>query len=92
MGIYRNLFDPSQLITGEEDSAANFARGYYRNWKLLMSSTLERIRHQAERCDELHGFFLHNAAGGGTGSSFPCGKFSETIQGDHCKDCERTDR
>ncbi|THD24291.1 Tubulin alpha chain [Fasciola hepatica] len=77
MGIYRNLFDPSQLITGEEDSAANFARGYYRNAKLLTGPTLERLRHQTESCDKLNGFILHNAAGGGTGSSFPCALLSE---------------
>ena len=28
-GTYRDLFHPSQLITGNEDAANNYARGHY---------------------------------------------------------------
>ena len=28
-GTYRQLFHPEQLISGNEDAANNFARGYY---------------------------------------------------------------
>ena len=28
-GTYRNLFHPSQMITGKEDASNNYARGHY---------------------------------------------------------------
>jgi tubulin alpha len=29
LGTYKQLFNPSQLITGKEDAANNYARGHY---------------------------------------------------------------
>ncbi|VDP89921.1 unnamed protein product [Echinostoma caproni] len=87
VGMHRKLFDPAQLISGVEDSAANFARGFYHNAKMLLEPTLERLRHLAEGCEKLQGFVLHHSMGGGTGSGFSCALLEE-IQDQYSK-CSR---
>jgi tubulin alpha len=69
-GCYRSLFDPSTLITGKEDAASNFARGYNSLGCELIDVTLERIRQVAECCECLQGFISFRSIGGGTGSGF----------------------
>lgn len=43
-GAYRNLFHPEQLITGKEDAANNFARGFYSIGPEMIDLALDRIR------------------------------------------------
>lgn len=69
-GLYRNLFNPEQIISGKEDAADNYARGYYTVGKEYIDLALEGIRKQAEQCPGLRGFLFFNADGGGTGSGF----------------------
>jgi len=69
-GTYRQLFNPSQLQTGKEDAANNYARGHYTIGKELIDSTLEQIRKMADQCQGLQGFLLFHSFGGGTGSGF----------------------
>jgi len=69
-GTYRQLFNPSQLITGKEDAANNYARGHYTVGKELVDVTLERIRKLADVCTGLQGFMIFHSVGGGTGSGF----------------------
>ncbi|EUB56931.1 Tubulin alpha chain [Echinococcus granulosus] len=77
MGVYRNLFQPSSLISGCEDSASNFARGYYGAPCSLIDASYNSIRRLAEACDLLHGIIFYRTYGGGTGSGLGC-----TIQDD----------
>ncbi|VDQ00986.1 unnamed protein product [Trichobilharzia regenti] len=67
-GNYRQLFGPDQIITGKEDAANNYARGYYSTGREMCDLTLDRIRKLADTCDSLQGFFFYNSLGGGTGS------------------------
>jgi len=78
MGAYRNLFDPSTLITGKEDSGSNFARGY--NWvcKELLSLSMDAVRKVAGQCKNLKGFLVFHAIGGGTGSGF-CSRLMQEL-------------
>ncbi|KAF7383925.1 hypothetical protein HZH68_014682 [Vespula germanica] len=57
-GAYRNLFNPSSLITGKEDAANNFARGYYSIGGEIKDLVLDRIRITCEACSRLSGFLV----------------------------------
>ena len=69
-GAYRMLFHPEQLISGKEDAASNYARGYYTVGNEIMDLVLDRIRKVVEECNALQGFLLHRSFGGGTGSGY----------------------
>jgi len=69
-GQYRSLFHPDRLISGKEDAANNFARGYYTVGRDLLEPTLNQIRKLAEQCTSLQGFNIFHSIGGGTGAGF----------------------
>jgi tubulin alpha len=69
-GPYEKLFHPSQMITGKEDAANNYARGHYTVGKELLDPTLDRIRKVVDQCQSLQGFLIFHSVGGGTGSGF----------------------
>ncbi|XP_063807519.1 tubulin alpha-8 chain-like isoform X1 [Pseudophryne corroboree] len=69
-GAYRHLFHPEQLITGKEDAANNYARGYYTIGKENIDLVQDRIRKLTEACSGLQGFLIFHSLGGGTGSGF----------------------
>ncbi|XP_063622335.1 tubulin alpha chain-like [Cydia splendana] len=69
-GAYRELFHPTSLITGKEDAASNFARGYFGVGREMIDLALNRIRLVAEDCQHLQGFIIFRSFGGGTGSGF----------------------
>ena len=69
-GVYKNLYDPEQLVSGKEDAASNYSRGYYTIGKDHIETVLDRIRKQADQCNGLQGFLLFRSFGGGTGSGF----------------------
>ncbi|XP_037077399.1 tubulin alpha-1 chain-like [Pollicipes pollicipes] len=69
-GTYRQLFHPSQLQTGKEDAANNYARGHYTIGKELIDITLEAVRKLSDQCSGLQGFLVFHSFGGGTGSGF----------------------
>ncbi|KAE8751807.1 hypothetical protein FOCC_FOCC001656, partial [Frankliniella occidentalis] len=52
-GAYRCLFHPSQLVSGKEDAASNFARGFYTVGREMVEVVLERIRVLTEDCGGL---------------------------------------
>jgi tubulin alpha len=52
-GKYRGLFPPEQLITGIEDAANNYARGYYTVGKEILDVVLDGTRKLAEQCTGL---------------------------------------
>lgn len=67
-GPDKNLYHPDQLISGKEDAANNFARGYYSEGKLYVEKVMESIRLFAESCNGIQGFIVFHSMGGGTGS------------------------
>ncbi|EZA47693.1 Tubulin alpha-8 chain [Ooceraea biroi] len=69
-GAYKHLFDPASLITGKEDAANNFARGYYTIGRRSIDITLDQIRTTCENCSNLGGFLIFRSLSGGTGSGF----------------------
>lgn len=69
-GTYRQLFHPNSLITGKEDAASNFARGYFGVGREMIDVALNRVRLVAEDCHQLQGFIIYRSFGGGTGSGF----------------------
>ncbi|KPI95930.1 Tubulin alpha chain [Papilio xuthus] len=69
-GTYRQLFNPSTLLTAKEDAASNFARGYFSIGREMIDLALNRIRIAAEDCNSLQGFIIFRSFGGGTGSGF----------------------
>uniref|UniRef100_A0A5K3ET52 Tubulin domain-containing protein n=1 Tax=Mesocestoides corti TaxID=53468 RepID=A0A5K3ET52_MESCO len=73
-GIYRSLFHPNSLLSGNEDAASNFARGYYGAPPQLLEASYNQLRHLVEGCDNLQGINLYRTYGGGTGGGFACSK------------------
>ncbi|KAL6432693.1 hypothetical protein ACFW04_006249 [Cataglyphis niger] len=69
-GAYKELFQLDSLITGNEDAADNFARGYYSLGQEAIDITLDRIRKICENCSNLNAFIISRSVGGGTGSGF----------------------
>ncbi|XP_071086599.1 tubulin alpha-2/alpha-4 chain-like [Haliotis cracherodii] len=69
-GTYSQLFHPENLISGKEDAANNYARGYNSTGKEIIDPVLDRIRNLAEHCNGLQGFLVFHSFGGGTGSGF----------------------
>ena len=69
-GTYRNLFHPDQLISGQEDAANNFARGFYTVGRGLIDTIMDKVRRIVEICSGFQGFLIYNSFGGGTGSGF----------------------
>jgi tubulin alpha len=69
-GTYSKLFNPSQMLTGNEDAANNYARGHYTVGRNMIEKTLDRIRKVTEQCESLQGFLIFHSVAGGTGSGF----------------------
>lgn len=56
------------MISGTEDSGSNFARGYNLLATELLDRAMNAIRIVASQCNNLRGFLIFHAIGGGTGS------------------------
>lgn len=69
-GPYKDFFHPDQLISGKQDAANNFVRGYLSPGQALIENVQDRIRQMIEHTDNCQGFFLSHSFGGGTGSGF----------------------
>jgi tubulin alpha len=69
-GFYRQLFHPESLISGKEDAANNFARGYYTTGAEMLNVAMNQIRLVVDGCHMLQGFIIFHSLGGGTGSGF----------------------
>jgi len=61
-------FNHEYIISGKEDAANNFARGHYTVGKEKMDGITEKVNRIVEACDNLQGFLMCHAVGGGTGS------------------------
>jgi len=67
-GKFQNLFNPEYLINGKEDAANNFARGHYTVGKEMMDQVNDRLRKLVDNAENVQGFIVNHAVGGGTGS------------------------
>jgi len=65
---YGPIFHPDFMVHGSEDAANNFARGHYTVGKELMDTVSERLRKLVENAENVQGFIINHAVGGGTGS------------------------
>lgn len=83
-GEFKSLFHPSQLISGKEDAANNYARGHYTIGKEKIDEVIDRIRRMTEQCDGLQGFMIYHSVGGGTGSGF-CSLMLERLAAEFTK-------
>jgi tubulin alpha len=52
-GAYKELFHPENLISGKEDAASLFARGYHLLGREVIDLILDRIRLTADQCTGL---------------------------------------
>merc|ERR1711948_99092 len=65
---YSAIFHPEFLMGGKEDAANNFARGHYTVGKEILDQVNDRLRKLVDNCDNVQGFIINHAVGGGTGS------------------------
>ena len=70
-GARRQLYHPSDLLSGKDDAAGNFSRGHYgQPGQDMIEHCLNSIKRVADNCTDLQGFLIYNSMGGGTGSGF----------------------
>jgi len=81
-----NLFRSDCFISGKEDAANIFSRGYTIG-KQNIESYLEQVRLMVESCDNFQGFMIYNATGGGTGSGVSS-VLIEHLRSEYPKDCQ----
>lgn len=67
-GEYAKMFHPEFLLNGREDAANNFARGYYSVGKEMLDQVIDRLRKLVNNSQNVQGFIINHAVGGGTGS------------------------
>jgi len=67
-GPWSGMYHPEFLVNGKEDAANNFARGHYTVGKELMDVVNDRIRKLVDNSENVQGFIVNHAVGGGTGS------------------------
>ena len=67
-GAFSQLFHPDYLLNGKEDAANNFARGHYTVGKEILDTVNDRLRKLFDNSENVQGFIMHHAVGGGTGS------------------------
>jgi len=67
-GPYAQMFHPEFLLNGKEDAANNFARGHYTVGKEILDQVNDRLRKLVDNSENVQGFIMHHAVGGGTGS------------------------
>lgn len=84
---YSKLFNPSQMVTGMEDAANNYARGHFTVGRELLGKVNEALRKLADQCEGLQGFLIFHSFGGGTGSGFTS-LMMEQLSNDFGKKCK----
>jgi len=67
-GPKSGLFHSEFLINAKEDAANNFARGHYTVGKEIMDQVNDRLRKMVDNSENVQGFIVTHAVGGGTGS------------------------
>jgi len=67
-GDFSGVYHPDHLLNFVEDAANNFARGKYNLGKKLIDKVDDQIRKIVDACENVQGFIVNHAVGGGTGS------------------------
>jgi len=67
-GEYAQMYHPEFLLNGKEDAANNFARGHYTVGKEILDQVNDRLRKLVDNSQNVQGFIINHAVGGGTGS------------------------
>jgi len=67
-GPRAQMFHPEFLLNGKEDAANNFARGHYTVGKEILDQVNDRLRKLVDNSENVQGFIINHAVGGGTGS------------------------
>jgi len=67
-GARSQMFHPEFLLNGKEDAANNFARGHYTVGKEILDQVNDRLRKLVDNSQNVQGFIINHAVGGGTGS------------------------
>merc|ERR1711981_1049723 len=67
-GIFGQMFHPEFILNGKEDAANNFARGHYTVGKEILDQVNDRLRKLVDNSQNVQGFIINHAVGGGTGS------------------------
>jgi len=67
-GARASMFHPEFLLNGKEDAANNFARGHYTVGKEILDQVNDRLRKLVDNSENVQGFIINHAVGGGTGS------------------------
>merc|ERR1711878_170131 len=67
-GPFAQMFHPEFLLNGKEDAANNFARGHYTVGKEILDQVNDRLRKLVDNSNNVQGFIINHAVGGGTGS------------------------
>jgi len=67
-GKRQAMYHPEFLVNGKEDAANNFARGHYTIGKEMMDIVNDRVRKLVDNSENVQGFIVQHAVGGGTGS------------------------
>jgi len=67
-GPLSQMFHPEFLLNGKEDAANNFARGHYTVGKEILDQVNDRLRKLVDNSQNVQGFIVNHAVGGGTGS------------------------
>merc|ERR1719510_2510131 len=67
-GPWSGMYHPEFLVNGKEDAANNFARGHYTVGKEHMDKVNDRVRKLVDNSENVQGFLVTHAVGGGTGS------------------------
>lgn len=65
---YSSIYDDESMLTGNESANNNFAKAYCRLGPEMMDKFNNKLRKQVEDCDDIEGFIVNHAVGGGTGS------------------------
>ncbi len=60
--------NPENLIAGQSSAGHNWAKGYYTEGAEIIDQPLDRIDKEVAACNNLQGFIVMHALGGGTGS------------------------
>merc|ERR1711933_699406 len=67
-GPFQAMYHPEFILNGKEDAANNFARGHYTVGKEILDQVNDRLRKLVDNSENVQGFIMHHAVGGGTGS------------------------
>ena len=65
---HSSFYDHEYLISGNENAANNFARGYLQIGPEIINEITDKLRSMIETFDNLDGFIINHSVGGGTGS------------------------